>query len=118
MSGSQAPNGLHELRIYSVAKGRLGDLQHRFRSLTLPLFERHRFSYAGPWIFETEEGERIVYLLHWASAEERDERLTAFRTDPEWTEGLKASEQNGPLVNQIDVHLLTPLENWSPPDSP
>jgi hypothetical protein len=98
-----------ELRIYEVAPGRFERLKQRFAELALPLFDRHGIKVEGPWWFEDEGRTRIVYLMEWNATTEKDERLAAFRSDPEWVEGLAASEKDGPLTERIQVHLLEPL---------
>lgn len=100
---------VRELRIYEVAPGRFDDLRDRFQRLSLPLFERHGFQVEGPWWFEDARGKRIVYLLRWDSASERKRLLKSFRGDPEWIQGLKASEREGSLTECISVHILKPL---------
>lgn len=100
---------LTELRIYEVAPGRFDDLRDRFERLALPLFLRHGFKVDGPWWFEDAGGERIVYLLKWDSASERERLLKSFRADPEWIQGLEASEREGPLTERITANMLEPL---------
>lgn len=98
---------VRELRIYHVRAGRVGALVARFREATLPLFAQHGIEFEGPW--QGADGATIVYLLRFASAEDRDARLAAFRADPDWQRALAASEADGPLTDRIEILSLTPL---------
>lgn len=98
---------VRELRIYHVLPGRLAALVARFRDATLPLFARHGIAVEGPW--QGADGATVVYLLRFASDEDRDARLAAFRADPDWQRALAASEADGPLTDRIETLPLTPL---------
>lgn len=98
-----------ELRTYTVAPGRLEPLLRRFREVTLPLFARHGITVTGPWWFESEGDQHVVYLLAFDSAEERDRRLQAFRSDPEWQQSLADSEIDGPLASAIAIQPVLPI---------
>ena len=39
---------------------------------------------------------------------ERDQRWTAFQSDPEWLAKRAETERNGPIVADISSQLLTP----------
>jgi hypothetical protein len=100
---------VQELRVYHVAPGRLDALARRFRDAALPLFARHGIAVTGPWVTRGEDGDLLVYLVAFDSEEEREDRLAAFRADPQWQHALTTSERDGPLTDRIDVLPLQPL---------
>ncbi len=98
-----------ELRIYEVAPGQLEQLRRRFVAATLPLFRRHGIVAYGPWEYQVDGRDYVAYLVEFSDAEERDRRLAAFRSDPEWVAAREQSEGGGPLTARIDVYPLRPM---------
>jgi len=100
---------IHELRIYQATPGRLPDLLRRFETITLGLWDRHNIRQAGFWTtLVGESSQRLTYLLQWNDLAERDQRWTAFQSDPEWLAKRAETERNGPIVADISSQLLTP----------
>ena len=100
---------IHELRIYQAAPGRLPDLLRRFETTTLGLWDRHGIRQAGFWTtLVGESSHRLTYLLEWHDLAERDQRWTAFQSDPEWLAKRAETERNGPIVADISSQLLAP----------
>ncbi|HEY9741164.1 MAG TPA: NIPSNAP family protein, partial [Coleofasciculaceae cyanobacterium] len=64
---------------------------------------------AGFWTTLIGESEsRLTYLLAWDSMAERQERWSAFLTDPEWIAIKSETEKEGQLVQNISSELLAP----------
>jgi hypothetical protein len=81
----------------------------RFETVTVRLFEKHAIRQFGFWTVAIgESNQDLVYILQWDSLAERDKRLTAFQSDPEWIEARRKSEEDGPLVASISNSILTP----------
>jgi hypothetical protein len=100
---------IYEQRIYHAMPGRMPDLLTRFEQVTLPIWARLGIRQAGFWIFVVGGSNHdLVYLLHWNSMAEREEKWTAFMTDPEWLEKRSKSEQNGPLISSFSNAFLQP----------
>jgi len=100
---------IHELRTYQATPGRLPDLLRRFEMITLGLWDRHGIRQAGFWTtLVGESSHRLTYLLEWQDLAERDQRWTAFQSDPEWLAKRAETERNGPIVADISSQLLTP----------
>jgi NIPSNAP len=87
---------IYEYRSYQAVPGRLGDVDARFRDLTIKIFERLGIQTAG--FFTATDPDRLVYLLRWADTAERDVKWKQFLADPEWKAGKAASEASGPIV--------------------
>ena len=100
---------LYELRIYHCVTGRLPDLLNRFDTITLKLWEKHGIRQAGFWTTEIgPNANDLFYLLQWDSLAEREERWTAFATDPDWLEAKAKTEANGPILESLSNTILKP----------
>ena len=100
---------LHELRIYHCVTGRLPDLLSRFETITLRLWEKHGIRQAGFWTTEIgPNANDLYYLLQWESLAEREEKWTAFATDPEWLVAKAKTEEDGPILESLSNTILKP----------
>jgi hypothetical protein len=108
---------LFELRIYTAAKGKLDDLNARFRDHTLKLFEKHGMTNIGYWVPLDNPEEKLYYLLAHKDKASRDASFKAFSADPDWKAASTASEKNGKIVAKIEAHFLTATD-YSPPIGP
>ena len=100
---------IHELRVYHCVPGRLPDLLRRFETVTLELWERHGIRQAGFWtVLIGDSNQDLYYLLEWESLAEREQRWTAFATDPEWVARRAETERDGPIVASIENKILQP----------
>ena len=100
---------IYELRVYRVVQGRMADLLARFEHQTLPIMVRHGFLQVGFWTTIVGRSEQhLTYLLAWESLAQRQEQWAAFESDAEWLAILKSTEENGPLIFEIESSLLRP----------
>jgi hypothetical protein len=100
---------LHELRIYHCLPGRLPDLNRRFETVTLKLWEKHGIRQAGFWtVLIGENNNDLYYLLEWDSLAERERKWNGFVSDPEWLSARAATEANGPLLSHVTNAILAP----------
>jgi len=100
---------IHELRIYHAVPGRLPDLNKRFETITLKLWEKHGIRQAGFWtVLIGPNNHHLYYLIEWKDMAERDQKWGAFMVDPEWLEKRAETERNGPLVQRVENMLLAP----------
>ena len=100
---------IYETRVYRCLPGRLPALLKRFETTTLKLWEKHGIKQAG--FFTTLVGESsldLTYMLAWESLAERDQKWTAFATDPEWLTARAKTEEDGQIVSNITNQLLMP----------
>lgn len=103
----------YELRLYSIAPGRLADMANRFRNDLNTLFPKHGVLPLAGWTATAGMGmPRFVYMMPWHSLEQRARSLSAFAGDPQWAEVRNRTNGPSELVERYDIHLLkaiTPL---------
>jgi hypothetical protein len=100
---------IHELRIYHCMPGRLPDLNKRFETITLALWQKHGIRQAGFWtVLVGPNNQTLYYLLEWESLAERERKWAAFMADPDWLAKRAETERNGPLVERVENLLLAP----------
>src|SRR5262245_17472167 len=75
---------VYEMRVYYAAPGKLDALHARFRNHTVKLFEKHGMTNVGYWVPLDNPDRKLIYLLSFPSAEDRDRSWRAFGRDPAW----------------------------------
>ncbi|MHB1037426.1 MAG: NIPSNAP family protein [Pirellulales bacterium] len=110
-----AASRLFEMRIYTTAEGKLGDLHKRFRDHTNKLFVKHGMTLVGYWTpAEGPEAKNtLVYILAYPNREAREKSWKAFQADPDWTAAREASEKNGRIVTKVVSQFMNPTD-YSP----
>lgn len=104
---------LYELRVYETVPGRLPALNHRFRTVTLKLFQRHGVKPVAFWEDVIGINNRLTYILAWESLAQRERDWNAFATDPEWLAARAKSEEDGPIVARVISTIMKPTD-YSP----
>jgi hypothetical protein len=106
---------IYELRTYWAAPGKIENLHHRFRNLTLGIFKRHNMKVLGFWspAPATPETGDLVYILCFTDEAAKTTAWTAFQNDPEWINGMAASEVDGSLLARLTSVTLHPTD-YSP----
>ena len=100
---------IHELRVYHCVPGRLPDLNRRFEATTLKLWDKHGFRPVGFWTtLIGPDNQALHYLLAWDSLAEREQRWSAFQSDPAWIAARAETEKAGPIVARIENQILVP----------
>ena len=100
---------IYELRIYECVPGRLPDLNKRFDTITLKIWQRHGIRQAGFWTtLIGESNMTLYYMLAWESLAERETKWNAFQADPEWHAARAKTEENGPIVAKVTNYILGP----------
>lgn len=100
---------IYEMRVYRCVPGRLPNLLKRFTDVTLALWDTHGIRQAG--FFTTVIGQshqELTYFLAWESLAEREQKWTAFMTDPAWLSARAESEKDGQIIENIVSQLLAP----------
>ena len=105
---------LYELRIYRCMPGRKADVLARFRNHTMGFFRRHGIQCIGFWETVVGELDELVYILKWASGEDRDKKWTAFQADPDRARVMEESHRNGVIVEHARSAMLQATD-FSPP---
>ena len=100
---------IYEMRVYRVVPNRMPALLKRFEGTTLALWQRHGIRQAGFWTTAVgESNQELTYMLAWDSMAEREQKWTAFQSDPEWIAKRAESEKDGAIVANIANSLLLP----------
>ena len=100
---------VYELRIYHCVPGRLPALLARFETVTLAIWARHGIKQAGFWTtLIGGSNQTLTYMLAWDSLADREQRWTAFQSDPEWIAKRAETEKDGAIVANIVSELLVP----------
>lgn len=100
---------IHELRVYRCMPGKLPELNKRFESVTLKIWERHGIRPVGFWTTVIgQSNQDLTYLLEWQDLAQRERVWGAFMSDPEWLKARAESEKNGPIVANIESSILAP----------
>jgi hypothetical protein len=104
---------LYEYRRYEVIPGRLGDLNKRFATITIPIWERFGVRVVGFWTAEVGTSNVLHYMLSWEDMAERERKWSAFIADKERQEKFAETERNGPLVARLENSFWRPT-SYSP----
>ncbi|MSQ88051.1 MAG: NIPSNAP family protein [Betaproteobacteria bacterium] len=100
---------IHEMRVYRCMPGRLPDLNKRFETITLKMWEKHGIRPVGFWTTVVgESNQDLHYMLEWKDLAERERVFGGFMIDPEWLQARAETEKNGPLVANITNTILAP----------
>ncbi len=100
---------IYEMRIYHCVPGRLPDLNKRFETATLKIWERHGIRPVGFWtVLVGSSNQDLYYMLEWKDMAERERVWNGFLADPEWLQKRAETEKNGPIVASVDNSFLAP----------
>jgi hypothetical protein len=98
---------IHELKRYEAAPGKAHALVERFRTTTMPLFERHGIELLHCWLKPDEPGV-FYYLVSFADAVASAKAWKDFGADPDWAAAKAATETDGPLLARQTTTTLEP----------
>jgi len=109
------PARVYELRTYTTAPGKLGDLHKRFADHTMKIFARHGMKNIIYWTPDDSKlkANTLVYVLAHKSRGAAKKSWNAFRNDPEWKKAFAESRKNGPIVTKVVSQFLNPT-GYSP----
>jgi len=97
---------IYELRTYRCMPGRKADVLARFRDHTMGLFKKHGIEVVGFWDTVVGDLDDLVYIVRFASADDRMKSWAAFQTDPAWHKARDKSHARGTIVEHIRTALL------------
>ena len=109
------PARVYELRTYTTAPGKLGDLHKRFADHTMKSFARHGIQNILYWTPADSKlkANPLVYVRAHKSRGAAKKSWNAFRNDPEWKKAFTESRKNGPIVTKVVSQFLNPT-GYSP----
>lgn len=96
-----------ELRLYSIAPGRLDDMAARFREDLSTLFPKHGIHPLAGFTASSGAGmPKFVYIMPWDSLAQRSQALAGFAGDPAWAEVRDRTNGPSELVERYDIYFL------------
>jgi hypothetical protein len=103
---------IYELRIYHATPGKLPALNKRFETITLKFWEKYGIRPVGFWTTMIgEDNNALYYLLAWENLAEREQKFSAFASDPEWLKARAQTEAEAgvaSLTTRIENYILAP----------
>ncbi|MGE0099761.1 MAG: NIPSNAP family protein [Hydrogenophaga sp.] len=112
---------IYELRLYSVAPGRMHDVHERFGTHLPALFQRHGVECVGRWsALAGPDAPRFVYLLAYRDYAHREAVWAGFYQDAEWWRIRAETNAGHEMVERHDLYFLKPNASWplaSQPDA-
>jgi hypothetical protein len=114
--------GFYELRIYKAQPGKRDALAARFASRTAAIYARYKITNVGYFIPQQSDPElgidaadTFIYIRAYPSREERDKRLKAAQSDPEFREVVIAQERdtNARLIVKAHNIDMTPSGSYT-----
>ncbi|NKJ50712.1 hypothetical protein CIC12_29115 [Burkholderia sp. SG-MS1] len=110
---------IYELRLYSVAPGRMADVNDRFAQHLPPLFQRHGVNCVGRWTaLAGPNAPRFVYMMAYRDYAHREETWASFYQDDEWWRIRAATNAGHEMVERHDLLFLKPNALWGAPTRP
>lgn len=107
---------ISEYRAYTCLPGRLPALIDRFDNVTLGFWETYGIRPTGFWTTEIGASNQVLhYMLAWESMAEREEKWSAFQSDPAWIAARAASETPEKIVASITNEFWRPVERLARP---
>jgi hypothetical protein len=104
---------IYELRLYSVAQGRMADVQSRFQHHLPALFKRHGVNCLGHWAATSgPRAPQFVYLLAYQDYAEREACWASFYADAEWWRVRAETNAGCEMIERFDLFFLKPNPAW------
>lgn len=104
---------IYELRLYSVAQGRMADCHARFRDHFPALFHRHGINSVGRWTASAGPfGPRFVYMMAYHDYTEREACWASFYKDGEWWRLRSETNAGFEMIERYDLFFLKPNISW------
>jgi hypothetical protein len=105
---------IHELRLYSVAPGRMADVHHRFNEHFPALFRKHGVELVGRWnALAGPDAPRFVYLMAYRDYAHREAVWASFYGDAEWWRIRAETNAGHEMVERHDLFFLKPNAAWT-----
>lgn len=104
---------IHELRLYSVAPGRMADVHTRFNDHFPALFHKHGVELVGRWnAVAGPDAPRFVYLMAYRDYAHREAVWASFYGDAEWWRVRAETNAGHEMVERHDLFFLKPNVAW------
>jgi hypothetical protein len=99
-SGDKGEGTVFELRIYHTRKGKLDDLDARFRDHTIRIFNRFGMQSVAYWhpTDEPDSSNTLIYIIRHKSRDAAKASWKSFVADEEWRRVAKESQKDGAFL--------------------
>jgi NIPSNAP len=105
-----------EMRIYSVAAGRVRDMESRVQGYLKTLFPKHGIRPLAGWsTMVSSVSPAFVYVTPWRNMNERSKSWAGFYSDPEWADVRSRTNAGSELVESFEVMFLRAVVPWLAP---
>lgn len=107
---------VYELRTYTTNKGKLDNLNARFRDHTVRLFKKHGMTSVGYWVptDESKSKNTLIYVLKHESRDAAKASWQAFLGDREWKKVAKESQKDGRILAKAPDSVFMNAADYSP----
>ena len=110
---------IYELRLYSVAPGRMQDVHDRFNHHFPALFARHGVNCVGRWnAVAGPDAPRFVYLMAYRDYAEREAVWASFYQDADWWRIRAETNAGHEMVERHDLFFMKPNVAWTADAAP
>jgi len=102
-----------DLRLYTIAPGKLEAFRNRWRDHAAPIYARHGLASVGWWVAakpDAEGRDQFICLLAGESVEAIQKGIAAFHADPDWITVERETEKEGKLRVAVTAHKLLPAD--------
>ena len=105
---------IYELRLYSVAPGRMADVHTRFNEHFPALFAKHGVDCVARWnAVAGPDAPRFVYLMAYRDYAHREAVWASFYADAEWWRIRAETNAGHEMVERHDLFFLKPNAAWT-----
>jgi hypothetical protein len=105
---------IYELRLYSVAPGRMADVHTRFNAHFPTLFAKHGVDCVARWnAVAGPDAPRFVYLMAYRDYGHREAVWASFYADAEWWRIRAETNAGHEMVERHDLFFMKPNVAWT-----
>lgn len=115
-SSEKAGDGaVFEMRIYRTNKGKLKNLDARFRDHTIRIFNRHGMQSVAYWhpTDEPDSKDTLIYILRHKNRDAANASWKSFRADEEWQKVAKESQKDGKFLRERPESIYMTATDYS-----
>jgi len=110
---------IYELRLYSVAHGRMTDVHDRFNQHFPALFQRHGVDCVARWTaLAGPDAPRFVYMMAYRDYAHREAVWASFYQDADWWRIRAETNAGHEMVQRHDLFFLKPNAAWPAEPAP
>jgi hypothetical protein len=101
---------VYEMRMYSVAPGKMDALLARFADHTEAIFKRYNMKTLGYWVPLENAKNLMIYIIEHESLEAAEKNWQDFGKDKEWQQVKAETDAEAPLVISIERYYMDKVD--------